>query len=89
MKWRSKVRVEWELSCGNGGMQGPLVAVSGGCTDARRGSVQIYYKVTNLCYMSALWLCRKLCFEPGTWGPCSNKNYLLFVHFRGLGSSHD
>ena len=27
-----------------------MVAVSCGCVVARRGSVQIYYKVTNLCY---------------------------------------
>ena len=39
-----------ELSCGNRGMQGPLVAVCSGCVVARRGSIQIYYKVTNLCY---------------------------------------
>ena len=40
--------VELELSCSEQGMQGPFVAVTGGYTVARCGSVQIYYIVTKL-----------------------------------------
>ena len=40
-------------------MQGPVVAVSCGCTVARRGSVQIYYKVTNLALHFVVWQCKK------------------------------
>ena len=44
--------MEPKTSYGNRGVQGPLVAVYGGCVVARRGSVQIYYKVTKLVLLS-------------------------------------
>ena len=53
---------------GNRGVQGPVVAVSGGCVVARRGSVQIYYKVTNLVLRFVLWQCKK---RDKNWSPGS------------------
>ena len=73
---------------GNRGVQGPMVAVWWLCSRETR-------KCTNLLHSNkacvTIWTVavHKAMFWTRYPGSLSNKNYLLFVHFRGSGCSHD